>query len=263
MHKPTIFRGKFLSLFLMIPVALFSQFYNTEVEASISINVQDEHILQISGTAYNKTALNKSLRFVLSVIHKNSNNDIKTKNDQEGRFVLESGMKKSLSTVSTNINSDDRTIILLLVYNEKDIIVGKDRKVLNGVKGEQDEVTDALGKEINSKAEDVKVGNDDGFILRGMVVRNTKTKAGNDFYDMFYSQYLAKNINGEKIVNIVEELALGTNTRMKIYVDKTLVVQFFINPRTQFLKKMAEQSIYRVNAHFQQLRNTKNQIIKY
>ena len=96
-----------------------------------------------------------------------------------------------------------------------------------------------------------------------MVFEDTKTKAGNDFYDMFYSSYLANNINGEKIVKIEERLAIGNNTQIVILVGDEVVVQFFVNPRSQYLKTMAEQSIYRVTSYFQRLRKTKDQIIRY
>lgn len=248
----------FLILYCLIalPFTANAQIYNKEVSAAIDLKVEDNSIIKITGSGHNITRINKSLRFTLSVIKTGTN---KSTNKQEGRFVLEPGEKQNLSNTSINVNESDRTIILLLIYEEGKII-GKDRKVLNGIEGEADEVRN-LTKPPESR--DVKNTDEDGFILRGMVIEDTKTKAGNDFYDMFYSSYLSNNINGEKIVKIEERLAIGNTTQINILVGDETVVQFFVNPRTQYLRQMADQSIYRVNAHFQNLKDTKDQITRY
>jgi len=241
---------------LCFPLLSISQIYNKDVSAAINLEVQDNSIIKITGSAHNTTEISKSLRFVLSVIKSGKN---KNTNKQEGLFVLEPGVKKNLSNTSINVNKNDRTIILLLVY-ESEKIIGKDRKVLNGIEGEEDEVGNLLKPAEN---EDVKNTNEDGFILRGVVIEDTKTKAGNDFYDMFYSSYLTNNINGEEIVKIEERLAIANTTQINIIVGDETVVQFFVNPRTQYLKSMADNSIYRVNAYFQKLKDTKDQITRY
>lgn len=243
-------------LMLCFPLAGFSQIYNKDVSAAIDLEVQDNSIIKITGSAHNTTEISKSLRYVLSVIKSGKNANT---NKQEGRFVLEPGVKKNLSNTSINVNENDRTIILLLVY-ENDKIIGKDRIVLNGIEGEEDEVRN-LKKASESK--DVKNTNEDGFVLRGVVIEDTKTKAGNDFYDMFYSSYLSNNINGEKIVKIEEKIAIANTTQINVLVGDEIVVRFFVNPRTQYLKSMADNSIYRVNAYLQRLKDTKDQITRY
>ena len=70
-------------------------------------------------------------------------------------------------------------------------------------------------------------------------------------------------INGEEIVKIEERLAIANTTQINIIVGDETVVQFFVNPRTQYLKSMADNSIYRVNAYFQKLKDTKDQITRY
>lgn len=244
---------------IILPVLCSAQHYNKEVEAVIDLEVINTNMLQISGTAHNKTEINKSLRYVLSVIKTDKYSESKSKNDQEGRFVLEPGIKKSLSTTTINVDDENRTIILLLVY-EDDEIVGKDRKVLNGLEGEEDVVKKG---EKSADNQDVKKSEEDGFILKGMVIEDTKTKAGNDFYDLFYSSYLARNINGEKIVQIEEKLAIANNTQIKVVIEDDIVMQFIVNPRSQYLNAMAERAVNRVNMYFQRLRNTKDQIIRY
>lgn len=251
----------FFIVLFSAPLGAFSQYYNQEIVGSIDLEVVDNSFLNVVGSAYNKTELNKSLRYVLSVIKTSKDGGNTSNNKQEGRFVLEAGVKKNLSTTSINAEANNRTIILLLVYDENDQIVGKDRKVLNGIEGEEDLIqNDATAVSENV---DVKKSKKDGFILKGMVIENTKTKAGGDFYDLFYSSYLSQNIDGERIVKIEEKLAIANNTQIQVFVGDDVVMQFIMNPRNQYLTTMAEQAVYRVNFYFQRLRNQKNQVIRY
>lgn len=251
-----------LFLFLVFGVAPFistAQHYNTAVEASINLEVVDESFLNVVGSAYNKTEINKSLRYVLSVIKSSNDGGNTSSNKQEGRIVLEAGIKKNLSSTSINIEAGNRTILLLLIYDEEDKIIGKDRKILNGLEGEED-----LAEEYTSDVRaDIKENKNNGFILKGMVIEDTKTKAGGDFYDLFYSLYLTQNIDGEKIVKIEEKLAIANNTQIQVVVGDDVVMQFIMNPQNQYITQMAEQAVYRVNFYFQSLRNQENQVIRY
>ena len=251
---------------MVFPLLLLGQHYNTEVKATIDVEVRDNSMLQIIGLAENKTAIEKSLRYELSVIKSDKKKEGKgnsSKTGQKGRFVLPAGDKKELSISSVNIDEQNRTIILLLVYDEADVLLGKDRKVLNGLEGEKDGTT-LDGDSIRTSAEpDVKESGEDGFILKGMVIEDTKTKAGNDFYDFYYGRYLAKKINGDAIVNVTEKLAIGSNTQIEVKVGDDVIMQFIVNPRAQYIESMADRAIYRTVAYFQQKQRNKNRITRY
>lgn len=234
-----------LGMFLICINAL-SQIYNTKVEAEIKVEIVDE-LIKITGMAYNKTQISQSLRYVLSVIRTNPRNTNQSKNDQKGRFVISSGQKTNLSITSINANTNDRVIILLLIYNLDDELIGKDRIVFH-------ESTNKVRKvKNNSSKQDAKNQNaqsNDGVILKGVVVEDTKTKPGRDFYKMFYSLYSSNNINGKKIVTVKEVLAIGTNTKIKIIIDNQSIFEFFVRPRNEYLKQMSEQAIRRVYKYF-------------
>ncbi len=237
----------------------FSQVYNTSVEAKINLQ-QYGDVIQITGSALNKTSSSQSLRYILSVIKNDTKSSNSSKNDQTGRFVLDLGEKKNLSTTTINTNEKDRIIILLLIYDEKDKLLGMDRIVVNG--NEEDE---KLELEENKQKEqmlnvspDATQKENDGVTLRGIVIEETKTKPGRDFYKMFYSLYSANNVNGEEIVTVKEVLALNNNTKIEIYVANEKVVEFFVTPQNEYLKKMSETSIRTVYWYLQKYKQNKN-----
>ncbi len=254
-------------LMLLVSVNTFSQFYNKDVEAKIDV-VTNTEFIEITGTALNKTNLDQSLRYELSVFRNSSTN--KSNNKQAGRFVLKAGEKKNLSKTTINANSKDEVIILLLIYSNIDNkLIGKDRIVFNDKKPDQKIVLEEEADGVNTEETSTESSDGDvyrpsyGIKLKGIVVEETKTKPGRDFFQMFSSKYNFYKINGEKVVTVSEVLALGINTKIEIKVGDKVVLEFFLSPRTDYLKAMADQAINVVNRYFINLRNDKEIVKRY
>ena len=252
-------------LLLLFTASSFGQFYNTEVEAKIYLEKNNEFI-EIKGASFNKTNLSQSLRYVLSVIRTDPETKDKTKKDHSGRFVLGPRLKSNLSNITISANDPARTIILLLIFSEEDKIIGKDRVVLNDDPANNDKdavvlntpVDEVAKTSVDDSSADVNSNAEDGIVLRGIVVEESKTKPGRDFYKMFYSAYVQYNLNSKEIVTIKEVFALGRNTKAEVWVGETKVLEFFLKPKQDFLKEMTNAAIYYVNSHMQrQTRDSK------
>ena len=115
----------------------------------------------------------------------------------------------------------------------------------------------------NSKSSKVLNEENDGVVLRGIVIEETKTKLGRDFYQMFYSLYLGYNVNGEKIVIVKEKLALANNTKIEVFVHNDKVFEFFLRPQNEYLKIMSEEALRKVYLYLQQLKQNKNRVQHY
>ncbi len=270
--------NKFYILFLLVAVLtgniMFGQSYNKEVEAKISMSNNNEFI-EITGIAFNKSEITQSLRYVLSVIKKNAENSNSSKNDQSGRIVLKPSEKNELSKTTINADAKDRIIILLLIYDLDDKLVGKDRVVINDTNEPEENTLQNImednkllveTKKNNNESpnsEDVNQEARDGIELTGIVTENTKTKPGRDFYKLFYSNYSSKNIKGSRVVNINEVQAFGINTKIEIKIDNTVVWEFFARPKYDYLKSMAEIAVQRVNAYFQNMERNAQIVRRY
>ncbi|HBY68624.1 MAG TPA: hypothetical protein DEG69_13275 [Flavobacteriaceae bacterium] len=251
-------------LMLLVSINAFSQFYNKDVEAKIDV-VTNTEFIEVTGTALNKTNLDQSLRYELSVFRNSSTN--KSSNKQSGRFVLKAGEKKNLSKTTINAGSKDEVIVLLLIYsNTENKLIGKDRIVFNDKNPDQKIV---LEEEANTDETSTESSDGDvyrpsyGIKLKGIIVEETKTKPGRDFFQMFSSKYNFYKINGEKVVTVSEVLALGINTKIEIKVGDEMVLEFFLSPRNDYLKAMSDQAINVVNRYFINLRNDKEIVKRY
>lgn len=236
-----------------------AQVLNTGVSAKIDLESTDRFI-QITAFATNQTEISQSLKYTLSVVQTDAAGN-RNKSDQSGFFILDALQKKSLAQSTINITKEDRTIIFLLIYRE-DRVIAKDRIVINGLEGE-DELKPVIVEREVLTGETPPATPGDGVVLRGVVVEDTKTRPGNEFYQLFYSQYLANNINGERVVKITEQIAMGRSTKIQVLVDQDLVFEFFVNPRQEYLKQMAGQAVFRVRQYFQFLQTKKNQQNRY
>ncbi|QNJ96797.1 CsgE family curli-type amyloid fiber assembly protein [Constantimarinum furrinae] len=239
----------------------YSQIYNTEIEAKINMESNTEFI-SITGSAFNKTEFSQSVRYVLSVIKNDPQSSNRSKNDQSGRIVLDAGQKSNLSSTTINAGDTDRIIILLLIYDLENNLKGKDRIVINGTEADNKEQALKEEKELNLSP-DAQHDNSDGVFLRGIVLEETKTKPGRDFFKEFSSLYQNNNLNGREVVTVKEELALANNTKIQILVANEVIFEFFVRPQTDFLKQAATESIRRVFLHFKYLEESKDYVRRF
>lgn len=209
-------------------------------------------VITISGTVSNRTLLLQSLRYDMFLFKENPETSNVSKSTQAGRFVLQPSEKKVLAKTSINQNLTDKVTVLLLIYNSDDELVAKDRMVILN----NDEVETKQAEEATDKEDDYV-----GF--RGIVIEETKTKPGRDFYIDFYSNYRLKEINGKEVVKVKEQFSFGRNTIMEVFAGNTLVHRFFVQPTRDFIENQSQIAILRVSRYFQNLEQQKNYIRQY
>jgi hypothetical protein len=123
-------------LLLLVSSLSYSQLSNTLVKAKIEIE-EIEGSIKVTGTAENLSEVVQSLSYKLSVIKNNSINNNQSNNAQEGLFSLEPNENKNLSVTQVNLGKGDEVIVLLLFYDQKKQLIGKDRVVLADEKKKQ------------------------------------------------------------------------------------------------------------------------------
>lgn len=241
--------------YLIISIVVFTNFFSEsafsqvvykEVKAKIEVR-EIENLLAITGTVENLKSEFKNISYKLTVFKKNKSNSNKSNNAQDGRVTLEPIQKVELSKTQVNFTKEDEIIILLLIYNEANTIIGKDRIV--------------FGEEIKSEAQ-ISVPKD-GIEMIGIVANDTKTKLGNDFYDFFYAQYSKLKINTSKIVTVQEELTFGRTTKITILIDGEIIEEFISRPDEDFLKYMAEESASKSFKYFKNIEKQNKIITQY
>ena len=247
-----------------ISLKISAQLVNNEVEAKIE-TAQQNDFTTIKATAFNKTEITKSLIFKLMVFDKEESVD-NLLEDKKQRFIISANQKIELAEASFNIIGDQPVICVMLIYDLDNNLIGQDRVVYNDKSNldieNKQKLLDKL-KEEQANSQDVNKGKRDGLELKGIVVEDTKTKPGRDFYKLFYSLYTQNNINGNKVVTIKEVLALGRNTKIEVIVGDDEIFSFFVRPSLEYLTKMNDYAIINVYKHFKKLENESKTIKRY
>lgn len=236
------------------------------MKAKINVE-QNSEFIEFTALAENLTLADMSLQYEFSTFTKDENGNT-SKNSQGNRFVLESQNIKQLSKVTINATEGKRTIILLLIYDVDGKPMGQDRIVIND---DPDADTDRIVVQKEEKQQENSAQYQsqdmakpqDGIFIEGLVVENSITKVGRDFYTLFYSKYYLSGLKSGKNIIIDEEPARGRVTRISVKVENQLVWQFFSNPSRDFLKKQVEVAFQKVIARLQQISKTQESITRY
>jgi hypothetical protein len=222
--------------------------FSQDVKAKIDVE-KVENVLFITGTAENLKSVYKNISFNLVVIKKNKSETNKSNNAQDGRVTLEPLQKVSLSKTQINANKDDQINIVLFIYDENNTVIGKDKVVI----GDDVKVEPNVGS-LKPK---------DGLEMIGIVSNETKTKLGNDFYDLFYKEYDKLKINSPKIISIQEELTFGRTTKITINIDGEIIDEFIARPDEDFLEYMAQTSSSKAFKYFKKIEKQEKSILHY
>ena len=228
---------------MLICISGYTQSDDNQITAKLETSVVDEMVV-FRATVTNSSEVFKSLRYVFTAFKTESNGAL-TKNEQDERFTLEANERKILSNFAIHRGIKEKLVMLLLIY-EDDKIIAKDRVALN-----------------ESKKKAIVYDPDDRIEIKGIVVEETKTKPGKDFYEFFYNAYNQNQINGSKVVGVFEQLSFGRSTIIQVKIDDQLIHEFLAKPDIEYLEEMSDIAIRKVFIYFKNLKNQKNNIIQY
>ena len=246
---------------LFITFGVNAQFYNKEYVGKILVK-KDSEFFTFAATAENLTPTDVNLKYDFSLYHTDDNNNV-SRSNQANLFFLKGNERKVLSTITVNYNAKGKITLVLMLYDSDGKPVGQDRIELSSENGYQEILNNKLSPQEEAISQD-QAAPQDGFMMNGLVVENTLTKAGRDFYKYFYSEYYNRGI--QTIKNIVIEEVPGRlrSTRISVKIDDQLLWQFFSQPKKSFLQSMAKTALDRCIAYLQQLqKQNDNTLTRY
>lgn len=199
------------------------------VEAKIEVE-QNENMLSLQPRVQNHSALNLEYNYLLLVKKTDKGNNLSV-NRQSGKFTMGPNESKILSSII--INQSQNQIIKAILYirdeNEKKLITKDSIEIKSFNPTSQVEETTLL--------------------IEGLVVDETKTRVGADFYDEFFSIYNQSPKKHNFIISISEMPYRGQTSIIQVKADQDLLYEFFSNPNEEFIKEQAAFSIQSINRY--------------
>ncbi|MBS7334120.1 curli production assembly/transport protein CsgE [Faecalibacter bovis] len=208
-------------------------------------------MVSLKGVILNNEEIIHDLNFLLITIKKGKSNNLSNQK-QEGRFVVEPNQKKELSEIKMNLSPGDELKSYLFIRDElNNSLIAKDSIFL------QYDGNDIKLNQYTNQPVQIKTNE---FILRGLVVDQTKTKGGRDFFDLFYSKY---NLLSEKfpfVTTITEVPGIGRNSIIQIEDADKILYSFRVTPNEDFLVSQVEFTLRRLNQYYNEIKFIKDQI---
>lgn len=231
-------------IFLALGIIYANAQNNTTVEAKIN-TVKQGNFLTITAFAHNSTLLHQDLNYILISLKQGKTGTSNQK--QTGKFTLLPDESKKLSEASLRIDDKDAVKIFLLVKdNETEQLVGKDSLLINA-------------STFDSKPAFIP---ESRIELPGLTVDDTKTRAGQIFYEAFIKKYSLSPSKPEGAVTISEVPAFGRSSRIMISQDDQTVYAFMAKPDEEFLEQEAAKTLS-ILLEIQKRNSFRNREFKY
>lgn len=221
------------------------------ITPSIKVN-EAENILSLKAFVLNNDEVIHNLNYLLIAVKKSGSNNLST-NKQEGQFIITAFEKKNLSEIRLNINKGDEIKSYLFIRDEiKNELVAKDSIVINY--GEKD-------SEIKTGNKNEALLSKDDFVIKGLVIDQTKTKFGRDFFDFFYSAYNLMNEKFPFITTITEIPSVGRTSIIQIEDRDKLLHSFRVEPKEEYIKMQVDYTLKRLNQYNNELKFISEQLM--
>lgn len=198
-------------------VSLAQENRDSLIVAKIEV-VQSENTLTFKPTVQNKGVYHYELDYLLLVKKTDAAKNLSV-SQQKGKFTLLPNAVESLSTTTINQTSKQKITAILFIRDEvANKLITKDSIQITT-------------KELRPIKEASLM------ILKGIVVDDSKTKMGRDYYDAFYSTYNQYPSKFDFIINISEIPHRGLSSIIQVKVDQDLIFEFFTNPDEDFINQ--------------------------
>lgn len=227
----------FFSFFSIVSVAQENR--DSLIVAKIEV-VQSENTLTFHPTVQNNGVYHYELDYLLLVKKTDANKNLSV-SQQKGKFTLEPNQIESLSTTTINQTSKQKVTAILFIRDEvENRLITKDSIQITT-------------KELRPIKESSL------SIMKGIVVDDSKTKMGRDYYDLFYSTYNQYPTKFDFIINITELPHRGLSSIMQVKVDQDLILEFFTNPDEEFIKEQVATTFQRLISYANHRGKLKNE----
>ncbi|MEX2595233.1 MAG: CsgE family curli-type amyloid fiber assembly protein [Anditalea sp.] len=94
-----------------------------------------------------------------------------------------------------------------------------------------------------TEEETEKLKNEVELEIDGLLIDETKTKSGRDFFDYFYRHWEAPPEARNYSIFIKESPFRLSTTMIEVFINETRVIQSFLQPRAEFVEALAAESI--------------------
>lgn len=104
---------------------------------------------------------------------------------------------------------------------------------------------------ISAQTENTNTNNFDGIEVSGLIIDETISKLGKDFYDLVYSKWDSNSLQGNQSIFISEKPQPSFGSQISISIDDNLIFQQNIRPNEEALQELSDYVVAVFTEYFQ------------
>ncbi|MEC5156401.1 CsgE family curli-type amyloid fiber assembly protein [Chryseobacterium sp. MP_3.2] len=189
-----------------------------------------EGSLNLKAVVKNESQVHQSLNYIFLAVKKDRKKNMSS-SQQQNKFTLLPNETRILSEISINVNKEDGLKVYLFIKDEKTMkVIAKDSLEMN---------TKSFADNISYE----KKTDEESMMMKSVVINDTKTRVGDDFYSRLYSLLLVNSIVFNFRVSVTEVRFTGNNTQLQIFADDENILAFMARPDEDYIENAVEQTL--------------------
>lgn len=197
------------------------------IKATLKVE-ETENSLTFKPIVENLGELYLEYNYLLLVKKTDAQNNLSL-NRQNGKFTLNPGEVKTLSILELNRSKKQNIKAYLYIRDEEEnLLITKDSVEVSMLQQRHIQVEET------------------SLLMEGLVVDESKTKFGKDFYDEFFSIYNQYPNKFKFIVTITEMPFRGLTSIVQIKANQETIYEFLSNPNEEYAKQQVNVTLQRL-----------------
>lgn len=243
----------------LLPWAAFGQ---TDSVLAVLYVEQIEDKITVQAYCHNGSGQDKSLTYQLLFVRTDANGN-QSKSKQGGGFKIADGNDAKLSSSTMNLGDDPQIAIVLDILENGRLLARdsfpKPEKPAVAPPTPSEDVDDGNGF-INPEDNPDPTRLRGGLDLGGLVLDQTKTVWGQQFFQLFTHQWQAQNVTGDFIIVIEEAPFRGRTTLAKVKLNDDYILTRTLQAKYDYLEELANLAVQVALGRIQQMRQVQQDI---
>ncbi len=210
------------------------------IQAKLKL-AETDGLLELSSHCTNNSGRTRSLSYKLKMLRVDTRGN-RSSSKQGGMFELADGAERLLSTTSVNIDDGSYVLATLEIYEGEEKLAMA-RQVIGEIPAEEGKPKSGQGRgavpspdagqdRYGSSGQDVQIN-------MGFIADDTRTRAGSQFYDVFYRSWKEPQVDIDYIIRIEERPARGRSTMISVSLDGEEIFSRMLQPKPEYIERLA------------------------
>ncbi|GJM35774.1 MAG: hypothetical protein DHS20C18_47750 [Saprospiraceae bacterium] len=231
-------------LLLAFNPSVRAQDMENPITAIILVDTVSNEQVSVQAVCQNKGEEPRSLIYEITILKRDSRGNV-SNNKQGGEFSIDPNGEEVLSTQKMNFDPNGLLTARLKIFSGSKMVA--DAFYTNGnveqTPPKKEENPDQGQNEV------------DPLLDGGLIIDETRTRMGREFYDQFFNnwQTQAPPGIGDYFIRIEEVPFRGLNTEIKVFLDDNTVFKQILQPRSNYVEELVDYVVARMRRAVTQL----------